>query len=77
MLACHFMALVLLYTRTYARARTTTFNSLTDRIFYQFLHYHSTGKNFINRFTDKNCPLVKKTPMVLQTENTRKTIYPL
>jgi hypothetical protein len=47
---------------------TTTFNSL---------HYNSLGKNFTDRFTYENRPLVnlssvkKKTLMVLQIENTR------
>jgi hypothetical protein len=48
--------------------KTTTFNSL---------HYHSLSKNFTDRFTYENRPSVnlssvKKTPMVLQKENTRQ-----
>jgi hypothetical protein len=36
----------------------TTFNCFTDRIFYRYLHYHSVGNNFTDRFTDENRLLV-------------------
>jgi hypothetical protein len=38
---------------------TTTFNSL---------HYHSLGKNFTDRFTYENCPLVNLSSVKKNTD---------
>jgi hypothetical protein len=68
---------------------TTTFNSFTDEIFCRYLLYHSISVYFIDGFTNEIWSLkktssvisglsasllVKKNPMVLQTNNARKKI---